>query len=520
MDILPLSKVSRNESSQHQSHIREPRKENFDDLPKCFRSISGFRQDVNTKRVLTGDTRFALWRSLDELLDAIHERHQDTHEDAVVFKPRFEKLLADFNSSRDRYEKLDTELCALDDRLADEEMRLYGRLETTANIPSQSVYNRSFPLLSVPDQPPTRDDLSYGEPSADGTDPYESKYGLGTSVGNYPRPITDMPQNSSPGHSPSIIDRDRIEPDIPIAEPLQDKGLSGLMEQNGFFFDSSLFSSPIGTEYQYPMNVSESSVLFGSTPEPHSLILDNRSPNRLRRYVLEFDSKMDRVNKWLLHNLRTSPLEIERLRNSYDDDPRTITMDEKIWAENVLEHWPQDSYPVASELDSQPGSALISDSTVSMKQNLKSEISDRLDSEGSNHVDRSKQYQDPKSWSLISHPKDPEISSDAVPSTEVNHERAATRSCPPPRVTEYAQWPKKKSKPQALTRRIRLMCGRLRTIKGTLREKRQRPRGPPIISRAIKEGPINDPGAIGPLQKKDIVDSGELNTSQKFNEFL
>lgn len=511
MDVLQLSKASSNECSRHQTHNREPRNENFDDLPKCFRAIAALRQNVNTKRVLAGDTRFALWRSLDELLDAAHERLQDTQEDVVASKARFEKLLTDFDSSRDRYEKADTELGALDDRLAEEEKRLYGHLET-ANVPVPSIYNYSFPLRSLPDQPPSRDDLTYGESSEDGTDPFESKYGLGTSVGNYPRLRTETLQNAFSGRSPSISDEDKIELDIPIAEPLRDKGISRLMEQNGFFPDLHHSGSPLATEYP----VDESSVLFGTTPDPHLLILDCRSPVRLRRYVLEFDSKMDRVNKWLLHNLRISPLEIERLRNSYDDDSGSTTMDEETWAKHVLELWSQGNYPVALELDSQPERPFTSDPADSLKQNLESRISNQLNREGFSHDDLSRQYQNPESWLHISRPRDHEISLETLPFAKVNHESAVTHSFPPRRVSEYDQWSENVLKPQALLTRIQLMCrGTFRSLTGPLRMKCMKPMGQ--LCRNIKTRPVNGPGHDETPRRKVRVDSGEFSTNRKCN---
>lgn len=523
MDALPLSKDSRDGNSEHhQHHGGEQSGENLDELPKCFRAIAAFRQDVNTKRVLTGDTRLALWRSLDELVDATtvlvdtllessHGSLQETPQDAVILKSHFDKLLVDFNTSKDKSEKLDAELCTFDDRLADEEMRLYEHLKATNIQPPASIYNHSFPLRSVPSTPPSRYDLAYVDPSVDGTDPYESIYGLGTSVGDYPTLTSKVAQDFSPSQSPSIVGQDRVDLDLAIADPLRDKGLSGLVEQNGLLPDPSYSDSSGATEYF--VHDSELSVLSGTTPDPHPLLLDTRNLDRLRWYLLEFKSTKDRINKWLLSILRTSPLEVERLRNSYGNGLDSITRDEKTWAKHVLELWPHDIYHVDSEFAWQPWSAPITDSIGSLDRNLGSNNSEELNLERHNYVEPLG-HQRRISSSLISYRKEYEVST-----AKVNQEKRVAHSLPLSRVAEPFQWPEAMSKTSAPSSRIHLMYwGTSFSLNGTAKEKQQRLK-PQTSSQTSEVDTIDQPDTEKPPAKKAMVDPGELSPTYDIQEF-
>jgi hypothetical protein len=73
------------------------------------------------------------------------------------------------------------------------------------------------------------------------------------------------------------------------------------------------------------------------------LLLDEGEETRaiLGDYLMNFESTPDRVNRWMLHQLRVSPHEIYTLR-------RYVTKVEELsvtrhWATSVLEEWPHDS---------------------------------------------------------------------------------------------------------------------------------------------------------------------------------
>ncbi|KAK2756705.1 hypothetical protein FQN54_005151 [Arachnomyces sp. PD_36] len=488
MDVLPQPTAEGNGSPLQP---QEPREENYEDLPKCFRAIAVLRRNVNTKRVLAGDKRYALLSTLDGLVDAIStladtsleridEGTHDNSEDIKALQVKVNRLLFEFNSSKEIYEKLDAELCTFDDRLADEEIRIYKHLGTT-DRPPPSIYNHSFPLRSLPEQPSSQDDLPYGEPSDDGTDPFEYQYGMGASVGMYPRLVADMPQNSSFNESPLIDVEKRIEPDTTITDPRRDKGVSGLVEQHGLLPDlnGANFQTPI----DYVADGSESSVLYGTTPEPHPLILDNRSPDRLESYLLDFNNKTERVNQWLLHILRTSPLEVVGLRNSYDDDPGRITMDETAWAKHVLKCWPQDNRPATSDLGPYTKGAVIYGSVDSLEQNLESRNSSQLNGNGSSPVDLSTQLERSTSWHLVSS-KDYEPTPHPLASTSPHQNLTESRNVnnlgSKQAVAERPRWPTSTSHPQVLSRGIQWMYREtIRGIKMSF-EKKHRPKIPRI----------------------------------------
>jgi hypothetical protein len=72
------------------------------------------------------------------------------------------------------------------------------------------------------------------------------------------------------------------------------------------------------------------------------LLLDESNETRaiLSEYLVEFESTPDRVNRWMLHQLRVSPREIYALHRRIAE----ATSDSWHWATSVLKRWPHDSF--------------------------------------------------------------------------------------------------------------------------------------------------------------------------------
>lgn len=141
-------------------------------------------------------------------------------------------------------------------------------------------------------------------------------------------------------------------------------------------------------------------------------------------------------------------------------------MDEKAWTEHVLELWPQENYPAASEIDPSLTSVPVTQSIGSLKQNCGSQTSEKPNDEPAAQV------QPRKSWSFVSR-------TDAVPSSMVNLEPAATaimsNAGSSQTVTRRSTSALNVSKSHPFSVIMRVMNRvPFRGIKGTLKKKRQR----------------------------------------------
>jgi hypothetical protein len=79
--------------------------------------------------------------------------------------------------------------------------------------------------------------------------------------------------------------------------------------------------------------------LFG---DGNSLLLlgsDTDTQSTLSDYLMQFDSTRNRVNRWLLHKLRISPLEISELRRQVLKSPQSTPN----WADLALDCWDKDN---------------------------------------------------------------------------------------------------------------------------------------------------------------------------------
>jgi hypothetical protein len=78
---------------------------------------------------------------------------------------------------------------------------------------------------------------------------------------------------------------------------------------------------------------------FGDGDSLLLLGTDSDTQSTLSDYLMSFESTKNRVNRWLLHKLRVSPLEVFELRRKVQESPHTVPD----WANLALQCWEGDS---------------------------------------------------------------------------------------------------------------------------------------------------------------------------------
>jgi hypothetical protein len=89
---------------------------------------------------------------------------------------------------------------------------------------------------------------------------------------------------------------------------------------------------------------------FGDGDSLLLLGTDSDTQSTLSDYLMSFESTGNRVNRWLLHKLRVSPLEVFELRRQVQESPRTVPD----WANLALQLWEGDSPDGRLRMDTSP----------------------------------------------------------------------------------------------------------------------------------------------------------------------
>jgi hypothetical protein len=89
---------------------------------------------------------------------------------------------------------------------------------------------------------------------------------------------------------------------------------------------------------------------FGDGDSLLLLGTDSDTQSTLSDYLMSFESTRNRVNRWLLHKLRVSPLEVFELRRKVLESPHTVPD----WANMALQLWEGDSTDGCLRTESSP----------------------------------------------------------------------------------------------------------------------------------------------------------------------
>lgn len=89
---------------------------------------------------------------------------------------------------------------------------------------------------------------------------------------------------------------------------------------------------------------------FGDADSLLLLGTDSDTQSTLSEYLMSFESTRDRVNKWLLHKLRVSPLEVLELQRQVHNSPHTVPD----WANLALKLWDGDIFDYKKRKDTSP----------------------------------------------------------------------------------------------------------------------------------------------------------------------
>ncbi|KAL2008503.1 hypothetical protein VTN00DRAFT_6697 [Thermoascus crustaceus] len=364
--------------NQKQTPLAEPPGQSTwkaENIPRAFLAVATHRERVNGKRVVAGDKRMQLHRDLDNLALSVQTLQNDFQplllqlsdhlsRDASAHLEQFKVYLGKFLETKMAYEELDDDLAGAEYLLSEDERTVYNRL-ATVNSPLPSTFNKSMSSFSLP-IPRFSGEGPVDDFSSVSSNSFELIYGYGTTVGERPfqkpaipgpflrhaRQATDLlpivPDSMAHLDHLSSVPRstEGKEPFSPrstlevIANDFPPEQLAGRIEEK----HESLKAGNITATAKKPIVSYSQSDLERFPP----LFLSDRSEALLDYLVREFSSTNDRINRWLLHMLRSSFWEIRRfylyfLREA--ERKRSHVQDETTWSCLVLELWSKDIQP-------------------------------------------------------------------------------------------------------------------------------------------------------------------------------
>lgn len=335
------------------------------DIPRAFLEISTFREQVGMKRVEVGDKRRHLHTVLDDLivelksLESVFEQlssqlGSDDYHDLCSRVETFGESLQKFISVDAEYYQLDDELGGEEYRLSQYEHRVYDQL-CRRNGPSvPSAFSDSLSLASDTISKPSRP-VSLGNYSFAGSDSYEVNFGRGTPVGSLPFPDlnvigpiydTSLPMEGSQASRNLPLVPDGLAHFDPVTKDIGDVSAdspAGLVPGT-LYSEQGNPAGNIGSADATACPFSLGTILKTAFPP---LFLAGTGDGILQYLVTQFQSTQERVDRWLLHMLRSSEWEIRRFYLNFQAVVKSkgaeIHPDMHSWSIWVIRVWSQDS---------------------------------------------------------------------------------------------------------------------------------------------------------------------------------
>ncbi|KAF2732579.1 hypothetical protein EJ04DRAFT_553918 [Polyplosphaeria fusca] len=307
---------------------------------------------IDHLRVCMTEGKPANDKKLQELFEAAQEARDLVGPKAAEYEPMEVKLGADEFALKEQYESLENRY--------DHFFRLNATSTTHVSVPSRIDFE---PESTVSDA----GDRELGEDQPRDYSLFQGRYiGEKVKVGQMPlpegeplppeqahppasnthyTPVSEVKNSSDHREAAKKLSGgdgdDRLE-DLPGGAP---DPASDIQEPNDLYLEVDDPFRSIGEIFSAPDEFEgfpEEMEMDQSLSDGDSLIVrstDDETLSTLSEYLLSFDSTRDRVNRWLLHKLRVSPLEVYELRRAVLHKSPNVPD----WANHVLDLWPKDS---------------------------------------------------------------------------------------------------------------------------------------------------------------------------------
>lgn len=363
----------------------------MENIPRAFIAISSHRERVSRKRVIVGDKRMQLHRDLDDLTRSIESLRNNFQrllsqlpdglsKDVSAHLEQFNASLARFLKIKREYDQLDDDLGGEEYLLCEDEKRVYNRL-ATANGPFPPAFNKSMSSFNL-SIPYCSDEGSVYDFSSAHSDSYEQLYGYGTSIGEMPLhkpmiPAVPIPLLPRPRQVPERLP---IVPDslahldslsIILRAPERQASLCprSYPEEMANWLPSAQLAGQTGEHQDGPLegeSVTATKPLVSYSKSDLEkfppLFLSDRAEALLDYLVREFSSTRDRINRWLLHMIRSSSWEIRRFYLYFKKEAEmkgSHVQDEITWSYLVLEVWLNDIQPQSVTPHTEPAPVTV-----------------------------------------------------------------------------------------------------------------------------------------------------------------
>ncbi|KAL2001589.1 hypothetical protein VTN02DRAFT_1568 [Thermoascus thermophilus] len=362
-----------------------------EDIPRAFLAVATHRDRVNGMRVVAGDKRMQLHRELENLTLSVQTLQKDfqpllsrlsddVSRDASAHLEQFKGYLGSFLKTKMAYDDLDDELGGAEYLLSEDERRVYNRL-AMASSPLPSTFNKSMSSFSL-HVPRFSGEGPVDDFSSVSSNSFELIYGYGTTVGERPfqKPAIRgqfPPQARQAAELLPIVPDSMAHLDHLSRGPRSTGSIEPFSRRTTFeVIATESPPNPLAGQTEDQRESVEAGYLTATTEKPivsysqsdldrfPPLFLSDRAEALLDYLVAEFNSTNDRINRWLLHMLRSSPWEIRRFYLYFvreAERTRSHVRDETTWSLLVLAHWIDDIQP-------RPGSVHTAPVTASFDQ--------------------------------------------------------------------------------------------------------------------------------------------------------
>ncbi|KAF2794484.1 hypothetical protein K505DRAFT_374601 [Melanomma pulvis-pyrius CBS 109.77] len=299
----------------------------------------------------------------------------------VLADPELERLFEASHTARDEvgpeeddYEALEVQLGGFEYVLKEKYQSLETRFENFFKLRATSTTNKSAPS-SIDFEPPSAPS-DPDERQWEGQEPRQYTLFQGAFVGDKVR-VGQLPvvgdiskvddAEQQPDHEPlsgihgSSDTPDQARRNRSVANNVPDEGGSQPPDDlRGMEPEEPEWTAPEFESRETRMNISLREIMdlptitegperfledlnveqsFGDGDSLLLLGSDSDTQSTLSDYLMQFESTRNRVNRWLLHKLRVSPLEVFELRRKVLESPQLIPD----WANRALDLWENDT---------------------------------------------------------------------------------------------------------------------------------------------------------------------------------